>query len=116
LTALIAFFALFIIDIPIVRELAVVAIVGIALKFVSNLIMLPLLASSLHYDDDSILRLAHQITERNQPLLRLAAVVKAKSALLLFAACAVIMIVAGWQARGRAIGDMKLGAPELSSS
>lgn len=115
LTALIAFFALFIIDIPIVRELAIVAIIGITLKFVSNLIMLPLLASSLHYNDDDVLLLAQRITERNRPLLRLAGVVRAKSALIIFLTCAIIMILAGWIASGRAIGDLKLGAPELSA-
>jgi hypothetical protein len=115
LTALIAFLALFIIDIPIVRELAIVAIIGIALKFVSNLIMLPLLASTLRFSDDETMRLALLIAHRDRPLLRLVDVVKVRTALIIFTACALLMTVAAWRAGGRAIGDLKLGAPELSA-
>lgn len=116
LTALISFLALFIIDIPVVHELAMVAIVGIALKFVSNLIMLPLLASSLRFKEDEIVRLAELIQARDSQLLRFAAFAHPRAALITATACALLLGVAVWQGSGRAIGDLKLGAPELSAS
>jgi len=116
LTALITFFALFMIAIPVVHELAIVAIVGIALKFASNLIMLPLLASSLRFKESEVFRLADLIAARDRQLLRFAAFAQPRTALMTFLICALIMVVAVWQAGGRAIGDLKLGAPELSTS
>jgi uncharacterized protein len=49
-TAFVSFVTLTLIPIPMVRELAVTAAIGVAYKIVTNLVMLPLAASLLHFD------------------------------------------------------------------
>lgn len=50
-TALVSFVTLLLIPIPMVRELAITASLGVAYKIVTNLVMLPLMASLLRVDD-----------------------------------------------------------------
>lgn len=52
-TALVSFVTLLLIPIPMVRELAITASLGVAYKIVTNLVMLPLMASLLRVDDKS---------------------------------------------------------------
>lgn len=51
MTALVSFVTLLLIPIPMVRELAITASLGVAYKIVTNLVMLPLMASLLRVDD-----------------------------------------------------------------
>ena len=49
-TAFVSFVTLILIPIPMVRELAITAAIGVAYKIVTNLVMLPLAASYFHFD------------------------------------------------------------------
>src|SRR5690606_17157132 len=50
-TALVGFGTLYLIPVGMIRELAITASIGVALKIVTNLIMLPLVVSYMKFDD-----------------------------------------------------------------
>ncbi|MGH0034913.1 MAG: efflux RND transporter permease subunit [Myxococcota bacterium] len=113
MTDLIAFATLVLIPIPMVKDLGVTAAIGVAFKIVSNLVMLPVLASYFPLDHGYAER-----RRRSQDLAarvmnfvaRLARPVHARRTL---AAFAIIFGVAAWQGQGRRVGDLQPGATEL---
>ena len=112
-TAFVSFVTLLLIPIPMIRELAITASLGVAFKIVTNLVMLPLAASYLHFSPDFAAR-AMQTQDRRarwlQPLARLA---RPRNAVLVLLAVAAVSTVAVWQSRHRVIGTLQAGAPEL---
>lgn len=61
-----SFAALLLLPIPFVQDLAIIALVGIALKLVSNLLMLPLAMSYVHFDPASVERQKHLLEDRQR--------------------------------------------------
>lgn len=115
-TTLVAFLSLLLVPIPIVRDLAWIAIIGIAFKFVSNLIMLPLVASMIPVSENTVARVSAVIAERDRLLLKLSGFARPGPALIVLGLSVVVMGVAAWQGSARQVGDLKIGAPELDAS
>ncbi|MBN3851130.1 MULTISPECIES: efflux RND transporter permease subunit [Burkholderiaceae] len=112
-TAFVSFITLLLIPIPMVRELAITASLGVAYKIVTNLILLPVAASCFNFTKsyaDNALRRAQQ---RAKPLRVLARVAEPKFASLTLALTVVVLGLAAWQSRDRVIGTLQPGAPEL---
>ncbi|AVS80892.1 RND transporter [Paracidovorax avenae] len=112
-TAFVSFVTLLLIPIPMVRELAITASLGVAYKIVTNLVMLPVAASYFdigkRYADAALVQ-----RERRSGWLRvLARVAEPRNALLVLAATAVVFAAAVWQSRDRVVGTLQPGAPEL---
>lgn len=112
-TAFATFITLLLIPIPMVRELAITAAIGVAYKVISNPVMLPLAASYFRFDkayaDQAILR-----RERRAGWLRaLARVAEPGRALLVLVAAGIVLAVSLWQSRDRVVGSLEPGAPEL---
>lgn len=113
ITDLIAFVTLVLIPIPMVQELGTTAAIGVAFKVVSNLVLLPVLASYFTFDGGLVER-----TQRSRALAekvmrfvgRLAELPHAARTLTVFA---VLLAVAIWQGQGRHVGDLHPGATEL---
>jgi predicted RND superfamily exporter protein len=112
-TAFVSFITLLLIPIPMVRELAITASLGVAYKIVTNLVLLPVAASCFNfskaYADDSLQRAQH----RAKPLRVLAKVAEPKYAVPTLALTLVVFVLAAWQSRDRVIGTLQPGAPEL---
>ncbi|WP_322085713.1 efflux RND transporter permease subunit [Burkholderia sp. BCC1999] len=113
LTALVSFITLLLIPIPMVRELAITASLGVAYKIVTNLILLPVAASCFNfkraYADGALKR-----GERRASWLRgLARIAQPKYAGATVAVTLVVFALAAWQSRDRVIGTLQPGAPEL---
>jgi predicted RND superfamily exporter protein len=113
LTAFVTFVTLLLIPIPMVRELAVTAAIGVAYKVVSNLVMLPLGASyfevSKSFADKAIIK-----RERRSAWLRaLARLAEPQRAPLVLALAAAVLALAAWQSHDRVVGTLQPGAPEL---
>lgn len=112
-TAFVSFVTLLLIPIPMVRELAITASLGVGYKIVTNLVMLPVVASCLHFTKayaDSALAMR----ERRAHWLRLLArVAKPRNAAITLAVTAIVFGVAVWQSRDRVVGTLQPGAPEL---
>ncbi|TCW86881.1 RND transporter [Burkholderia sp. SRS-46] len=113
ITAFVSFITLLLIPIPMVRELAITASLGVAYKIVTNLILLPVAASCFNftkaYADSSLKR-----AERRSAWLRgLARIAQPKYAGATVALTLAVFALAAWQSRDRVIGTLQPGAPEL---
>lgn len=112
-TAFVSFITLLLIPIPMVRELAITASLGVGYKIITNLVMLPVVASCMHFTKayaDSALVARER---RARWLKTLARVAEPRNAVLTLAVTAVVFGVAAWQSRDRVVGTLQPGAPEL---
>ncbi|SFV14998.1 efflux RND transporter permease subunit [Pseudoduganella namucuonensis] len=113
LTAFVSFATLVMIPIPMVKELAITASIGVAYKIVTNLVMLPLAASLLKvgqgYARDAML--SQQRRARwLRPLSRAA---RPKTAAGIAAATLALFAWSAWYSSDRLVGTLQPGAPEL---
>ncbi len=113
ITAIVSFATLVLIPIPMVRELAITASVGVAYKIVTNLIMLPVAASLFTFTREYAEKAMLKREERSRWLHSLARVAIPRNAIIVVLVTAAIFGVAVWQSRGRVIGTLQPGAPEL---
>lgn len=112
-TAFVSFITLLLIPIPMVRELAITASLGVAYKIVTNLILLPVAASCFNFSKayaDSALDRSQRRSAWLRPLARVA---EPKYAAVTLALTVVVFALAAWQSRDRVIGTLQPGAPEL---
>nr|WP_316640300.1 efflux RND transporter permease subunit [uncultured Roseateles sp.] len=115
-TAFVSFITLLLIPIPMVRELAITASLGVAYKIVTNLVMLPLAASyfrfGARYAEGAVL----QREQRAHWLRALARLAEPRKALVVLGLAAVVLVAAAWQSRDRVVGTLQPGAPELRAN
>jgi uncharacterized protein len=112
-TAFVSFVTLLLIPIPMVRELAVTASLGVAYKIVTNLVMLPVAASYFRVDTGYAERAVRQHEQRAGWLRVLARVAEPKAALAVLAVTALVFAGSAWTSRDRVVGTLEPGAPEL---
>lgn len=113
ITAFVSFVTLILIPIPMVRELAITASIGVGFKIVTNLLMLPIAASLFHFSKEYADK-AMMKRERRAGWLRfLARVAEPRNAAVVLVLVAVVFGVSVWQSRDRVIGTLQPGAPEL---
>jgi predicted RND superfamily exporter protein len=112
-TAFVSFITLLLIPIPMVRELAIAASLGVAYKIITNLVMLPVAASffnvSKAYADNALV----QREKRSTWLRALARLAEPRHALVVLVVTATVFATAAWQSRDRVVGTLQPGAPEL---
>lgn len=112
-TALVSFVTLLLIPIPMVRELAITASLGVAYKIITNLLMLPLLASMLRVDDRYAATQEVSRQRRTRWLRGLSRLAEWRNAQWVLGVALVIFLVAIWQSHDRVVGSLQAGAPEL---
>ena len=113
ITAVVGFAALYVVPIPQIQELAVTASIGTGLKLISNLIMLPVIASYFTYDDGYRERIS-RARETRLAFMRLLGVFGRPA--VAFPLTAVFMVLfagAIWASKDRHVGDLHPGSPEL---
>jgi predicted RND superfamily exporter protein len=113
ITALVGFATLVLVPIPMIRELAITASVGVAYKIITNLIMLPLLASYFSYDRAYVARVERLWVKRDVAMKFLGRIAEKRNAAITGLLCLLLLGVAIWQSQGRHIGHVLPGAPEL---
>jgi uncharacterized protein len=112
-TAFVGFATLILIPIPMIRELAITASIGVAYKIITNLVMLPVLASYCRSPPDYVSRITRLREQREGWLAILDHTAERRWAFALVGLGAIIFGVAYWESLGRHIGYLKPGAPEL---
>lgn len=112
-TAFVSFITLLLIPIPMVRELAITASLGVGFKIITNLIMLPLVASMLTVSEHFAESAERSRERRSRWLHSLAQLAQWKSARWVLVVALGVFIVSVWQSHGRVIGTLQAGAPEL---
>jgi uncharacterized protein len=112
-TALVSFITLLLIPIPMVRELAITASLGVGYKIITNLIMLPVAASCFNFTKAYADRALEKRERRSVWLRKLARVAEPRNAWIVVAVTVAVFGLAAWQSRDRVIGTLQPGAPEL---
>ncbi|MFJ3054981.1 RND family transporter [Herbaspirillum sp. NPDC087042] len=112
-TAFVGFATLVMVPIPMIRELAVTASVGVAYKIITNLVMLPLLASYCRFDPRYVRRVAQLQSRRDRLMSWLGRIARTRNAVVTLVVGVSLFGVAIWQSQGRHIGHVLPGAPEL---
>ena len=112
-TALVSFITLILMPIPMVRELAITASLGVAYKIITNLIMLPVAASMLKVGHEYALGAELKAAQRARWLRVLARVATPRNAAVILLLSLTLLGTAIWQSRDRVIGTLQAGAPEL---
>ncbi len=112
-TAFVSFITLLLIPIPMVRELAITASLGVAYKIVTNLVLLPVAASFFSVNKAYADRALIHRERRSGWLLAVARVAKPRNAAITLAITGVVFATAVWQSRDRVVGTLQPGAPEL---
>jgi predicted RND superfamily exporter protein len=112
-TDLAGFATLYLVPIPMIQELAVTSSIGVALKIVTNLIMLPLVASMLKFRTNYPAQV-ERAREDRLPLMRaLGQAANPKYAPWITLFYFVVFGFAVWQGLQRHIGNVHPGMPEL---
>ena len=112
-TAFVGFATLTLIPIPMIRELGITAAIGVAYKIFTNLVMLPVSASYVRFDDRFVGRVNALRERRGRWMAVLGRVAEPRSAAIGTLVCAGLFALAWHQSQGRHVGYLKSGAPEL---
>jgi predicted RND superfamily exporter protein len=113
ITDLIGFGTLILIPIAMIEELGITAMIGVAFKIITNLLMLPILASFFTFDERYMERESHARESRERLIRRLGQLAETRNAMVAVGFFMVLFGVALWQAMGRHVGDLHPGSPEL---
>jgi predicted RND superfamily exporter protein len=113
ITAFVSFATLILIPIPMVRELAITASIGVAYKIVTNLILLPVVASCVEFSQEYAANAMKRREQRAKWLKALAGVARPGNALIVVSVAGVVLGVSIYESRDRVIGTLQPGAPEL---
>ncbi|GGY23751.1 efflux RND transporter permease subunit [Paludibacterium paludis] len=112
-TALTGFVTLLLVPIDMIRELAVTAGIGVGFKIISNLFLLPVLASYLRFDARQARRIEEARLRHSRWLDRLSWVARPRNARLTVALVAVAGILCHIASLDRQVGDVRPGTPQL---
>jgi hypothetical protein len=113
ITDLVGFAVLYIIPIAMIQELAITASIGVALKIITNLIMLPVVASYFKYPDNFVERVNAARDSRLGAIKFLGNVANPWIAFPVFIGYLVLFGYAVQESEKRHVGDLHPGAPEL---
>ena len=113
LTVLTAFAALLVVPIPFVQDVALIAVIGVALKLVSSLVMLPLAMSYVHFGTAHVERERVLNVARQRIMAAFARDARPLPALVVLLLSAVLAVAAISQAQQVRIGHLAAGASEL---
>jgi hypothetical protein len=113
ITDLIGFGTLIVIPIAMIQELGITAMIGVAFKIITNLLLLPVLASFFSFDDRYVGRETRAREARERLIRRLGKIAEPRNARIAVVGFSVLFVVAVWQSLGRHVGDLHPGAPEL---
>lgn len=116
MTVLTSFAAILVVPIPFVQDLAVIALIGIALKLISNLVMLPLAASYVHFDETHVERQRHLLEARQKFMAAFSRDARPLPALMVLTVGLTIGGAAVWKASEVRVGHLNPGAQELWES
>ena len=112
----VGFMTLLVIDIGIIRELAITASMGVAVIILTNLILLPVLMSFLKLDDKYVQQF-NKKEQRNTAFWNaIAACTHKKPAIIIMAVTTALFIFGLIQSQQMKIGDLHAGAPSLQES
>ncbi|CAA7612327.1 RND family transporter [Magnetospirillum sp. SS-4] len=112
-TAFVGFATLTLIPIPMIRELGITASIGVAYKIVTNLVMLPVVASCFSFPPAYTEKVERLRRDRERWMSVLARVAERHYAWPIAIGGLLLMGLATWQSQDRQLGHVTAGVPEL---
>ncbi|MCK9993707.1 MAG: uncharacterized protein Dbin4_02227 [Alphaproteobacteria bacterium] len=112
-TALVGFLTLYLIPIPMIQEMSMMASIGVALKIITNLFMLPIVASYCKFSPAYVVRITKARVTRAAAMRWLAQIAQPRASAITLVISAVIFVVSVAATHDRHVGDLHAGAPEL---
>ncbi len=112
-TDLLGFTTIALIDIRMLREMAITASLGVAAVLLTNLVLVPVLASFTHYDEIYKLRLQRRHRHMDPIWNFLARVTKRRNAAIVCLVALLLAIAGWWKGNQVEVGDLHRGVPEL---
>lgn len=109
----VGFMTLLVIDIGIIRELAITASMGVAVIILTNLILLPVLMSFLNLNEDYVKQFDRKENKNKAFWNAIAACTHKKPATIIMLATAALFVFGIIQSQQMKIGDLHAGAPSL---
>ena len=116
LADLVGFVTILLIPVEVIREMAITASIGVAIVILTDLVLLPVLVSYVHFDAGFHDRVARRQRRLAQVWHRLAGITRRGPALAVIALAAVLGALGWWKGRETPIGDTQAGVPELRAS
>ena len=116
LADLVGFVTILLIPVQVIREMAITASIGVGIVILTDLVLLPVLVSYVHFDAGF-----HERVARRQRWLagrwrRLSRITRRPAALAVIVAAAVLGGLGWWKGRETPIGDTQAGVPELRAN
>ncbi len=113
LADLVGFVTILLIPVPVIREMAVTASIGVAVVILTDLVLLPVLVSYVHFDAGYHERVARRHRQLEGLWQRLSGVAARGPALAIILGAALLAALGLWKGRETPIGDTQAGVPEL---
>ena len=113
LADLVGFVTILLIPVQVIREMAITASIGVGIVILTDLVLLPVLVSYVHFDPGYHARVARRQLWLAEVWHRLAGVTRRGPALVVIVLAAVLGVLGWWKGRDTAIGDTQAGVPEL---
>ncbi|WP_020651023.1 efflux RND transporter permease subunit [Solimonas variicoloris] len=112
-TALVSFVTMMLVPIPMIRELALTASIGVGYKIATNLVLLPIAASYFRFTQDYAARALARREQRSVLMQKIARVAEPRNAVLVTLLTLGVFAAAVVLSHGRHIGSLQPGAAEL---
>jgi len=113
LADLVGFVTILLIPVEVIREMAITASIGVAIVILTDLVLLPVLVSYVHFDAGYHDRVARRQRWLAQVWHRLAGITRRGPALVIIVLAAVLGVLGWLKGRETPIGDTQAGVPEL---
>ena len=113
LADLVGFVTILLIPVEVIREMAITASIGVAIVILTDLILLPVLVSYVHFDAGFHDRVARRQRWLARVWHRLAGITRRGPALAVIVLAAILGVLGWWKGRETPIGDTQAGVPEL---
>ncbi|HVH84494.1 MAG TPA: MMPL family transporter, partial [Steroidobacteraceae bacterium] len=116
LADLVGFVTILMIPVQVIREMAITASIGVAIVILTDLVLLPVLVSYVHFDPGYRGRVERR--QRRLAVLwhRMSALTERGPALVIIVIAALLGAAGWWKGRETPIGDTQAGVPELRAS
>ena len=112
-TDLVGFGTLILIPIQMIQELAITASIGVALKILTNLVMLPVMASYFKIEEGFVERVAKARETRVKLMQKLGNIANPRVSVTVLVLAVILFITAFIQSQNRHVGALHAGSPEL---
>jgi uncharacterized protein len=113
LADLVGFVTILLIPVQVIREMAITASIGVAIVILTDLVLLPVLVSYVHFGAGYHDRVERRVRRGEQVWQRLSGITRRGPALAIIACAAVLGVLGWWKGRETPIGDTQAGVPEL---